>query len=136
MIVVDTNIIVALELSIDISENVHHLVERDSDWRIPGLWRHEFSNVLRKMYKLGEIGHAEALDVLGSALERYAPAETDMSDISALTLAMESGLTAYDAYYLALARQLGVVLVTEDAELIRKSSGRAMSTTQWLAAAG
>jgi predicted nucleic acid-binding protein len=36
-----------------------------------------------------------------------------------LTLALESGCSAYDCEFVALAKQLGVKLVTEDAKLRR-----------------
>lgn len=132
MIVIDANILVALELSTDASENARRVAKSDSDWRLPSLWRVEFSNVLRNLHRVGKINSREAVVIFQGALERYVDAETQIDDASVLTLAMDKGLTSYDACYLSLAHQLGTVLVTEDRELIRRSHGAAQSMADWL----
>jgi predicted nucleic acid-binding protein len=50
---------------------------------------------------------------------RLGIAEIAVDHLGALELALDSGLTAYDASYLWLARQLGAELVTLDKELGR-----------------
>jgi predicted nucleic acid-binding protein len=132
MIVVDTNILVALEIETDGSENARKVAALDPDWRLPFLWRVEFSNVLRNLHRVGKIGPDEAGALFHVALERYRAAETLVDDETALALAIGSGLTSYDACYLGLARQLGIVLVTEDRELVKKSGGGAETMASWL----
>jgi len=39
-----------------------------------------------------------------------------------LRVAVKTGLTAYDASYVAVARQMGTVLITEDGKLRKKAS--------------
>jgi predicted nucleic acid-binding protein len=136
VIVVDLNILVALELSTDESENARAVAALDPDWRLPGLWRAEFSNVLRNFQRVKKIGGDEAVALLHRALERYADAETPTDEESTLRLAMDSGLTFYDACYLELARRLQTVLLTEDKELIRHGGGDALSMALWLSRNG
>ena len=132
MIVVDVNILVALELETDVSKDARRIAGLDPDWRLPVLWRSEFSNALRNFHRAGKIGRDEALVLLRGALGRYAAAETRTDEELSLGLSMDRGLTFYDASYLDLAVQLGTVLVTEDKELIKKSRGDAMSMSSWL----
>ena len=132
MIVVDANILVALELETDASADARKMAALDGDWRLPGLWRAEFSNVLRNLHRAGRIDRDEAIALLRGALERYVDAEAPVDSESALALAMDSGLTFYDASYLDLALRWGAVLITEDKELIQKSRGNALSLSAWL----
>ncbi len=46
MIVVDTNVIAYLYLSNERSQQVERLLEKDSEWAAPLLWRSELRNVL------------------------------------------------------------------------------------------
>ena len=55
-----------------------------------------------------------------------------MHSHSVLSVANEGKLSSYDAEYVALARQLGVVLVTSDAEVIKNFPSLAMSPEAFL----
>ena len=59
----------------------------------------------------------ERFFALGIALEPPQPEDVQQ----ALRLALSSGLTAYDATYVAMARKHGVRLVTADAKLVAKT---------------
>ncbi len=50
---------------------------------------------------------------------------------SALEIAIENNITAYDACYVALAKRLGVPLVTADERLVRKFAGKGVDV-RWL----
>jgi hypothetical protein len=45
MIVADTNLVAQLILELDLTEQAQRVYQRDPDWRLPELWRHEFLNV-------------------------------------------------------------------------------------------
>ena len=47
--VVDTNVVAALMLPTAANADVAELLQQDSDWRLPPLWRSEFRQVLLKV---------------------------------------------------------------------------------------
>ena len=50
--------------------------------------------------------------------------------------ALQTGITVYDAHYIALAKTLGVSCVTEDGKLQKKYPGMAFSVEAFLSASG
>ncbi|MBI2966154.1 MAG: type II toxin-antitoxin system VapC family toxin [Chloroflexi bacterium] len=82
----------------------------------PGLLRYELTNVARKK-AIDRPGLVDSLKVsLGTALDlpiRW----HDLDHSAVLELAIESGLTAYDASYLHLSRSLALPLLTFDDRL-------------------
>jgi predicted nucleic acid-binding protein len=69
-----------------------------------------------------------------AALERFAEGEEPVDGEAVLELAVEHGLSAYDAQYAALAQRLGVELVTEDRRLLRALPAVAISMREFLGA--
>jgi predicted nucleic acid-binding protein len=86
----------------------------------PAIWSLEVINVLLKYQRLGDLSptqvHAclDALASLDVALDAPSPLHADSRII---TLAMRSGLSAYDAAYLDLALREHLPLVTLDKKL-------------------
>jgi predicted nucleic acid-binding protein len=136
VIVVDTNVLVKLEIPSQGSEDAQKLVALDPEWRLPQLWRVEFSNAMRNFHRVGKLSAQEAVSLLNAAIHRYGALEATVDDSAVLALAMERDLTTYDCQYLSLALHLGVLLVSEDKELVKKSRGAAVSMAQWLALKG
>lgn len=89
------------------------------------LWWHEMANLLVSAVRRNRIDQA-ALTGAWTLLEAL-PLKTkrDEGAWSALTsLAVDSGLTAYDAGYLALAIELNAGLATEDKQLRKAATQR------------
>ena len=84
---------------------------------MPQLWRHEFLNVLATVAREGIISGRQADALWLSGLDLLRPAEHEIDGSEALALAIEYGVSAYDARYVALARSLGTMCVTEDRRL-------------------
>lgn len=118
MIVVDTNVLAYLLIPGQYTAAARATLARDAEWAAPLLWRSEFRNVLavylrRKHLTLGE---AVALQQAAEALLAGREYAVDSRDV--LTLAAESGRSAYDCEFAAVARALGVPLVTSDAQVL------------------
>jgi predicted nucleic acid-binding protein len=62
----------------------------------------------------------DLLDLLDLPIERL---EASGAEVEALLLALEYGISAYDAVYVALAAEEGLPLVTADARLVRALEG-------------
>lgn len=68
---------------------------------------------------------AEAESLIG-------PNEYNVDSLSALSLAQESGYSAYDCEFVALAKALNLKLVTEDKKLRRSFPDIAMSAKKYM----
>jgi predicted nucleic acid-binding protein len=127
LIVVDTNVISYLFIQGEkttLAQEVHHL---DPSWIVPTLWRHEFLNVLATYARRGGGSLEEVQDVWQRTLVFLARRERQADMGLALELAVQYGISAYDAQYIALAQQAGTYCITEDGRLIRIFPAIAMS---------
>ena len=131
MIVVDVNIVAYFLIEGEKTAAARELMRRDPDWRLPALWRHEYLNVLATFVREGGATVAEARMLWQRGVELLGPREQSADMESALVIATENRVSAYDAQYIALARQLRTVCVTEDQRLLRTfpALARAMSAT-------
>lgn len=125
MIVVDTHVLAYLYLPGKFSDAAEALLLRDFDWAVPRLWRSEFRNVLATYMRKGLLAYDDALSIHRKAEAVVAGAEYDVSTSEVLRLASESGCSAYDCEFVALAEHLDVRLVSEDTRLCRAFPKRA-----------
>ncbi|MFW6313566.1 MAG: type II toxin-antitoxin system VapC family toxin, partial [Spirochaetota bacterium] len=63
----------------------------------------------------------EATKAFTGALATFSSREHEVAPDAALRIALESGLSAYDAEYVALARELGCTLLTNDGRIVREA---------------
>jgi predicted nucleic acid-binding protein len=88
--------------------------------RVPGLWSLEIANGLVAAERRGRLRPAQTtrfLELLGQLPITVDEIERDAALTTVLALARSTGLTAYDAAYLALAEASGVPLATADRRL-------------------
>lgn len=91
---------------------------RGSELHAPILLAYELTSIARRKTRT----YPEKASVLEEALHTALAAPIRWSEVdhlAVLRLAMEAGLTTYDASYLYLARKLGVPLATFDQQLAR-----------------
>jgi len=127
VIVVDTNVVAYALIEGTHTELARRVRDLDPDWRLPELWRHEYLNILATYAKQGGVTVKTSQRLWREALGLLAPA-TRPADMSlALELAVEHGVSAYDAQFMALAISLGVPCITEDRLLVKAFPGIAVS---------
>lgn len=119
MIVVDTNTIAYLLIPGKETEDVRAVLRKDPDWHAPILWRSEFRNVLAFMMRRKGLALEDAMRVMERAEKMLGKAEYRVPSGQVLALAKESGCSAYDCEFVALARELGARLVTSDNALLK-----------------
>ncbi|QXL83562.1 type II toxin-antitoxin system VapC family toxin [Comamonas sp. NLF-1-9] len=119
MIVVDTNVLAYLYLPGEHTAAAEALLERQPDWAAPVLWRSELRNVLTGYLRRGLLGFEQASAIQLEAQALMQGAEHEVDSLQVLQLAQHSGCSAYDCEFVALAQQLGVPLVTMDAQILR-----------------
>ncbi|MEA3140135.1 MAG: hypothetical protein QOK23_2304 [Gammaproteobacteria bacterium] len=116
MVLVDTNVLAYLMLEGDRTSAAQELFERDADWRSEAFIMVEFSNVLTTYVRTKVLSRDQGSKLLAGA-EKLVPVLTSVRNARALEVATQFGISAYDARFVALAIQMKVKLVTEDAKL-------------------
>jgi predicted nucleic acid-binding protein len=119
VIVVDTNVLVHAWL--DTPEHIlaEALLDVDPHWRAPYLWRSEFRNALTLYMRHRKLALPEAQEIAGFAEEQMYGNEYFVDPIAVLDLVAASTCTAYDCEFVALARELGIPLITTDKQILR-----------------
>lgn len=118
MYLVDTNVVLALLIrQTPWQRTARELYVRDPDWCTETHALVELTNVLTRYVRIGELTIDEGQLVLQEAARRLEPRLLSVAHADALLIAVERGVSAYDARFLVAARQLGHRLVTEDGKL-------------------
>lgn len=118
MIVVDCNVVVYAHLPSPLQESARRLCDLGRLWLVPQIFRSEFTNVLVQYVRRNLVAAADALALTETMETSLGLQVCPVEPGEALQLAFQSGCTAYDCEYVALARSLAVPLVTTDWELL------------------
>lgn len=127
MIVVDSNILAYLYLPGDRTAAAEALLEQDPEWAAPVLWRSEFRNILAGYMRRKTIAFDQALALQSEAESLLSGSEFEVDSGSVLALVRDSGCSAYDCEFVALAIKLDTRLVTVDKKLLREFPARAVA---------
>ena len=133
MIVTDTNIIAYLYLTGERSNQVEKLLEKDSQWVAPLLWRSEFRNVLALYMRRGTLSLDQAQQIMQEAMLLMQEREYEIVSSHVLELVGASECSAYDCEFVALAKDLGISLVTVDKKILKEFFQTAVSLDDFLA---
>ena len=127
MIVVDSNVLAYLYLPGEYSTAAEALLEQDSDWAAPILWRSEFRNILAGYLRRKAITFEQAISLQREAESLLEGAEFELESLAVLELVRDSDCSAYDCEFIALAMRLDTKLVTMDKKLLRAFPKRAIA---------
>lgn len=105
---------------------------KDNDWIAPHLWRSEFRNILVGYMRRGELGVVQALRLATTAERLFERREVPVRSERVLDLAAESGCTAYDCEFVAVAQDAGTRLVTNDLQLLSAFPSVAISLSDFV----
>jgi predicted nucleic acid-binding protein len=132
MIVVDSNIIAARNLTTVLTSQAKEVEHKDSVWIVPYLWRYEFQNILASAIKIKQITLEQAINVWQRVASILIENESEPPATRVIELVAHYGITAYDGQFIALAMDMGILCVTEDRELQGKFPGIAVSIERFL----
>lgn len=132
MIVADANLLINYVCATPFSDLARRVKAHDSDWVSPHLWKSEVLNGLLIMHKAGLLSLDRAILAYRNADAATVVGIHDDDPDAILTAAHTSKLTAYDATYVVLARSLGLLLITEDKQILRACPDVARSMCQFL----
>lgn len=133
MIVADANLVVYLFVAGPSTQAAEAVLRREPRWAAPLLWRSEVRNALVGLVRARTLALEEALRSVANAERLLAGTEYAVPSQRVLHLAHDSGCSAYDCEYVALAEDLGVSLVTTDRAILRAFPDRAVSPHAFLA---
>ncbi len=114
MIVADTNLIVYLTVRGVHTRQAERVYERDAAWIARPLWRSEFRNALAIHRRTGALSAGEIFEIVEKAERMMHGKDVAVDSRDVLTLTFGSRCVAYDCEFVALAREFGVPLVTND----------------------
>jgi predicted nucleic acid-binding protein len=119
MIVADTNLLIYLYVQGQRTAESEAVLQRDPSWAVPLLWRSEFRNVLIGLVRR-DVLSLEAVSAILEEAERWLTGhEYSVMSHQVLSLAAQSGCSAYDCEFVALAQDLRVPLVTTDRQILK-----------------
>ena len=127
MIVVDSNVLAYLYLPGEYTAVAEALLEQDSDWAAPILWRSEFRNILAGYLRRKAITFEQANSLQREAESLLEGAEFEVESLVVLELVRDSDCSAYDCEFIALAMKLDTKLITMDKKLLRAFPKRAIA---------
>jgi predicted nucleic acid-binding protein len=127
VIVVDTNTIAYLYFPSRYTTSVVNLLNHDSDWAAPRLWRSEFRNILATYLRQNAISISRALEIQQLAELLMSGNEFDVDSANVLVLASQSNCSAYDCEFVYLAQSQNTQLITSDRKLLRRFPDTAMT---------
>ncbi|MCF2972474.1 type II toxin-antitoxin system VapC family toxin [Synechococcus sp. Nb3U1] len=103
MIVVDSNVLAYLYLPGQYTAAAESLLEQESDWAVPLLWRSEFRNILAGYMRRGDLSFEQAMCLLREAESLLEGSEFEVDLLTVLELVHKSDCSAYDCEFVALA---------------------------------
>ena len=119
MIVADTNLLIYLYAQGQRTAESEAVLQRDPSWAVPLLWRSEFRNVLIGLVRK-QVLSLETVSAIVEEAERWLTGhEYSVISHQVLSLAGQSGCSAYDCEFVALAQDLRVPLVTTDRQVLK-----------------
>jgi predicted nucleic acid-binding protein len=120
MIVVDTNVIAYLFLKGEFSENAEKLLQSDSEWCAPILWRSELRSILTLYMRKKLITLSQSFEIMQEAQKLLKGNEYTIESLQVLEEVDKCSLSAYDLEFVVLAKTLGTKLITLDKKILRE----------------
>ena len=131
MIVADTNLVSYLLIAGEHTEAARAAWSRDRQWVLPTLWRSEYLDVLAVAVRARVLDREKAQAAWRSGVRLFGRSEREPDGPAVLDAAVELGISAYDAQFVVVARDLKVLLVTADRKLRQACGPLAVSLAQF-----
>lgn len=132
MIVVDVNVIAYLWIPGELTALTEKAHRKDPDWVAPLLWRSEFQNLLAGYLRREALTFDTTNRCLQGAEAQFSGSEFRVPSHLVMNEVAHSRCSAYDCEYVALAKDLGVSLLTADKQVIREFPDRAIGLRNFL----
>lgn len=132
MVIVDTGPLAFLLLPGEMTDLAQRAYAKDPAWSSAPIWRSEFRNIVVRYVREGWVTPKAAEEILRAAEDKMHPRQYNIDDQAVLEIALQTGLSAYQCEYLALAQDLNLRLVTTQEELVRAAPQMAISLADYV----
>lgn len=132
MIVADSNLIAYLLIPGDKSELSDKVLLKDAAWAVPLICRSEIRNILTMYMRHEGMSLSQARSTMEKAEDLWSSREFAVPSDDVLELTFHHNITAYDAEFVVLARQLKVPLLTFDKAIRKTFSNIASSPDEFI----
>jgi predicted nucleic acid-binding protein len=132
MIVVDANVIAYVWFPSPYRDAVFSLMDSDQKWEVPQLWRSEFQNIAAAYLRNGYYTFSQVVDIVQKAESMLNGNDHVVKSVAVLNLVNQSGCSAYDCEYVALAKELNVKLITYDKKILKDFADVAMTAEAYV----
>lgn len=120
MIVVDTNVIAALWVPNNMERLIYKLLNKDTEWVAPTLWRSEFRSVLTLYLRKNILDLATVIQAMNEAEAMMKANTFEVNSTQIFQKISTSNCSAYDCEFVALAAELNVPLLTFDKKICQE----------------
>lgn len=127
MIVADTCLVVHLFNETQLTNIAQKVRKKDPAWILPSTWQEEYANVISRLARRESADVKKVMKHFNYVLDELQGSEIVVDSRKALKIAIEYKISAYDAYFVTLALDFGVTLVTEDKEVLKNCKSVACS---------
>lgn len=103
------------------------LLERESEWAAPPLWRNEFRNILAGYLRRDMLSFEQACTLQAEAEALMDGFEFEVHSQEVLELVRDSDCSAYECEFVAVAERFDIKLVTMDRKVLKAFPKRAVS---------
>ena len=131
MIVVDTNVMVRFVVGGRQGADAARLFLKDPEWTAPAILMSELTNVLLGFVRRGSMTPDQAKAMCDDAATVLGSRVLSVPADRVMDIALECGLSAYDAEFVVVARQLGVRLATGDRAILSGAGDVAVGHRMW-----
>lgn len=135
MIVADTNLVSYLLIASEHTDAARAVWARDPRWVLASLWRSEYLSVLATAVRARVLEHHQARSAWRAGVRLFGRSEREPDGEAVLDAALEFGVSAYDAQFVVVAKELNVPLVTGDRKLREACRPLAVSLAEFAAGA-
>ncbi|HSI34299.1 MAG TPA: type II toxin-antitoxin system VapC family toxin [Tepidisphaeraceae bacterium] len=133
MIVVDTNVVLAVVVRSDATQAALAARSRDPERIVPRLFVSEVLQSLLKYVVARSMDRDQALKAFKRATSLGKAGHAEAEPVDVLNTAIRLGLTAYDSEYVAMAELHGLRFVTLDGQVLKAAPGVAVTPTDFAA---
>jgi len=131
VIVADTNLVSYLLITGEHTEAARAVWAQDPRWALPSLWRSEYLSVLATSVRAKILERDQACAAWRAGVRLLGRSEREPDGEAVLDAALKYGVSAYDAQFVVVAKELNVPLVTGDRKLREACPSLTVSLTDF-----